>query len=156
MSLNFLYDLRLLRYEFFKKARFFENWKNVQKFFLHFSTNWTILSILSPTFFFEIFLWKNTLQHLKNFKHPPNTFHLEGVWFFAFFNRKESFFDGHTFILFCTKFHGGHLRSYTKHQNSYRVRLKKALEKFEKIANFQAYTSFWTVIDTPKVLFYKI
>ena len=156
MSLNFLYDLRLLRYEFFKKARFFENWKNFQKnqkFFFAFLDELDNSKHFEPYFFFEIFLWKNTLQHLKNFKHPPNTFHLEGVWFFAFFNMKESFFDGHTFILFCTKFHGGHLRSYTKHQNSYRVRLKKAFEKFEKIANFQAYTSFWTVIDTPKVLF---
>ena len=89
MSLNFLYDLRLLRYEFFKKARFFENWKNFQKnqkIFFAFLDELDNSKHFEPYFFFEIFLWKNTLQHLKkisNTLQTPSTWRVFGFLHFS-------------------------------------------------------------------------
>ena len=39
---------------------------------------------------------------------PVKSLTLDGRWTVAFLSKKESFFEGVTFIRFCSKLHGGH------------------------------------------------
>ena len=89
MSLNFLYDLRLLRYEFFKKARFFENWKNFQKnqkFFFAFLDELDNSKHFEPYFFFRNFPLKKhppTLKKISNTLQTPSTWRVFGFLHFS-------------------------------------------------------------------------